>query len=122
MTNYAAKIDSFVIGDDVTIERTITVPSGVTIANAWFTVKAHYDAESLISKKITTINIVGSGYISDTGANGTGKIAFYLTPSDTLKLTPYSEYPYDIQLKWSDDKIKTTELGVIVANPQVTEE
>jgi hypothetical protein len=125
MTNYTATIDSFVIGDDLTIERTITVPSGVTIANAWFTVKTGYDladSNAFILKKITTNDVVGSGYISDTGADGTGKVAFYLTPIDTLKLTPYSEYPYDIQIIWSDNKKRTIELGVIVAYPQVTKE
>ena len=123
MTNYSGLINRFVIGDHLTVQRDVTVPSGVTIALAWLTVKRKYsdvDANAIIQKRITTAEVVASGYISNPGSNGAGTVKFYLLPDDTDNLTAYSHYFYDIQVKYSDDKISTEELGVITAYPQVT--
>ena len=124
MPNYEATIADFVIGDDLVIERSITtVPSGQTITDAWFTVKRKYsdlDVDALIQKEITPVLQATIGHIDDTGADGTGHLIFYLTPTDTLLLNPLSDYRYDIQLKLSGGSISTPEIGIITAFPQVT--
>lgn len=124
MATYDATITNFVAGDDLTIERTITsVPSGQTITNAWFTVKrkiSDLDASAIIQKAITSSLVAGVGHIDDTGADQTGHVIFYLTAAETILLTPYSGYFYDVQIKLSGGSISTPELGTITAYPQIT--
>lgn len=124
MPSYESTITDFVAGDDFTIERTITlVPSGQTMINAWLTVKRRIsdtDALAVFQKAITTSLIAGIGHIDDTGADGTGHVIFYLIAANTVLLTPYSEYRYDIQVKLSGGAISTPETGVIIAFPQST--
>lgn len=124
MPNYEATITDFVAGDYLDIERTITaVPSGQTISTGWFTVKSSYsktDIQAIIQKEITTANQAGIGWIEDTGADGTGKVHFYLTAADTQLLSGYTDYLYDIQIKLSGGAISTPELGTITAFPQIT--
>jgi hypothetical protein len=119
-----ATIAQFVAGDHLSIERTITaVPSGQTIAQAWFTIKRKYsdtDNAALVQKVITPILQANIGHIDDTGADGTGHLIFSLTPADTAALTPLSDYRYDIQTKLSNGTINTPEVGTITAFPQVT--
>ncbi len=117
------RIEDFVTGDDLEIERTITaVPSGTIIETAWFMVKRKFtdvDDDAIISKLINDTNQIGIGWIQDTGSDTTGLVRFYLTPADTSILTALSEYPYSIKLKFSNGKVNTPELGVIVAFPAV---
>lgn len=124
MANLGATIANFVAGDNLSVERTITtIPSGITISGAWFTIKRKYsdlDTVALVQKYITTTFQNGIGYIDDTGADGIGHLIFSLTPSDTVLLTPLSEYKYDIQVRLSSGQINTPESGVIIAFPQVT--
>lgn len=124
MPNYDATIADFVIGDTLSIERTITtVPSGTTIANAWLTIKRKYsdvDNSAIIQKAITPDLQATVGQIDDTGADGTGHLIFTLIPADTLLLAPLSAYKYDIQIKLSNGVISTPELGTITGLPQVT--
>ena len=123
MTTTDGIINNFVNGDDLEIERSvISIPTGVLLQSAWFMVKRKYsdsDTDALISKTITTVNVAGVGWIEDTGADGTGLIHFYLTPTETALLTALSEYPYSIKIKLNNDKLNTPELGVIVASPAV---
>lgn len=124
MANYEATIANFVAGDHLSVERTITaVPSGTTISGAWFTIKRKYtdlDAGALVQKFITAIYQADIGHIDDIGADGTGHLIFLLTPADTIKLTPLSDYKYDIQVRLDSGMINTPESGVITAFPQVT--
>lgn len=124
MPNFEGVITDFVAGDDFTIERTLTpVPSGQTITNAWFTVKrkvTDIDAYAVIQKAITPILVTSIGQIDDTGIDGTGHIVLYLIAAETVLLTPYSEYHYDIQVKLSGGAISTPETGIIIAFPQIT--
>lgn len=123
MANYEGIIADFVAGDDFTIERTITaVPSGQTITNAWFTVKRTIDDADVLAifQKTITSASTSSGQIDDTGADGTGHLYFTLLAADTVLLTPYSDYRYDIQIKLSGGGISTPELGFITAFPQIT--
>lgn len=120
--NYTATITTFAVGDNLDITRSVTVPSG-TISQAWLTVRKTYTATSgLIAKRITTTDTAGSGYISNAGSSGTGTVKFYLLQEDTLRLNPLSEYVYDIQVKYTTDKIETVEIGTITAHPQITTE
>ena len=124
MANLESTIANFVVGDHLSIERTIiSVPSGTTIAAAWFTIKRRYadiDGNAIVQKAITTTPQTDIGYIDDTGGDGVAHLVFTLIPSDTIKLTPLSEYKYDIQVRLSDGLINTPESGIIVAFPQVT--
>lgn len=124
MTIANGRIDDFVNGDDLEIERTITsIPSGVLIESAWFMVKHDYndlDSQAIISKLATSINTIGQGWIIDLSASdGTATVRFYLTPADTQLLYPYSEYPYSIKIKLDNGKINTPEIGIIVAYPWI---
>lgn len=119
----ANRIEGFVNGDDLEIERTITIPSGTIISNAWFMVKRsllHEDTQALISKSITTATVSGTGVIYDTGiTDAIALLLFWLTPTDTNILTPFSEYHYSVKLKLNNGKVYTPERGVIVADPAV---
>lgn len=125
MANFEGLIDDFVAGNDITIERTVTgVPAGQTLTMAWFTVKSKFsdlDADAKIQKEITTVLDANQGHISDSGADETGTVIFYLQAADTLLLYPLSEYRYDIQVKTSGGKIYTPELGIIMSLPRVTQ-
>lgn len=125
MSSYGSIITDFVIGDDFTIERTITlVPSGQTLSTGWFTVKRKVtdtDAQAVFQKIITSSLVAGTGHIDDTGADGTGHIIFYLTADNTALLTPNSSYFFDIQIKLSGGAISTPETGTIIAFPQTTQ-
>lgn len=123
MTVIDGRIDDFVAGDDLEIERSITsIPEGITIDTAWFMVKRKFtdlDSAALITKTITSIDTTDVGWIEDTGADGDGLIRFYITPDETVLLTPLSEYQYSIKLKLDNDKLNTPERGVMVAEPAV---
>jgi len=124
MTIANGRIDDFVNGDDLEIERTITsIPSGVMIEAAWFMVKRNYsdpDSKAIISKLATHSNTAGQGWIFDDGLDDSeATVRFYLTPADTELLYAYSEYPYSIKIKLDNERLNTPELGVIVAYPWV---
>lgn len=123
MTVSVSRIDDFVLGDDLEIERSITsIPTGIVIDSAWFMVKRKFedtDAQALISKTISTVDTAGIGWIENTGGSGTGLIHFYITATDTALLTALSEYQYSIKLKFDNGKVVTPEIGVIVANAWV---
>ena len=124
MTIANGRIDDFVNGDDLEIERTITgVPSGILVERAWFMVKHKYtdiDDDAIISKLATSINTADQGWVADDGSgDGEATIRFYLTPADTELLYAYSEYPYSIKVKLDNDRVNTPELGLIVAYPWV---
>lgn len=124
MTIANGRIDDFVNGDDLEIERTITaIPSGVLIEFAWLMVKHNYndlDSKAIISKIATGSNTIDQGWVFDTGLDdGEATVRFYLTPADTQLLYAYSEYPYSIKIKLNNGRINTPELGIIVAYPWV---
>jgi hypothetical protein len=116
-------INDFVAGDDLEIERIISlIPTGILIETAWFMVKRKFsdpDINALISKTITSSNTPNVGWIEDTGTDGEGLIRFYLTQADTALLTPLSEYQYSIKLKLNNTKVNTPERGQIIAEPAV---
>ncbi|HTH22211.1 MAG TPA: hypothetical protein VL854_08340 [Nitrososphaeraceae archaeon] len=118
MSDFEAIIANFAIGDNFTIERTVTIPSGTILSTVWFTVKRSYaDSAALFQKVITTSGQLGVGIIDN--AN-TAHFIFYLLPDDTIRMYPLSEYKYDIQLRLSDGTLSTYELGIMRGQPQVT--
>lgn len=123
MTITDGRIDDFVAGDDLEIERSISsIPEGISIDTAWFMVKRKFsdsDANALISKTITNSNTANVGWIEDTGTDGDGLIRFYLTQAETALLTPFSEYQYSIKIKMDNGKVNTPERGVFIAEPAV---
>jgi hypothetical protein len=116
-------IADFVNGDDLEIQRDITIPSGTLITNAWFMVKHSVlddDTEALIDKSVTVSFLADVGYIQDNGVSDyIARIIFFLTPTDTNILTPFSEYPYSVKVKLDTGRVYTPERGVIIANPAV---
>jgi len=117
------EISDFFVGDNVDIERDISnIPVGETLTTAWFTVKRKItdtDADAIMQKVINS-GSNGDGVISDIGIDGTGHVKFTLSSSETLLLSPSSEYFYDIQVKTSGDRIFTKDFGKIIGNPQIT--
>lgn len=124
MPTLDARIDNVVAGDDIQITRTITsVPSGETLTDAWFTVKEHpddTDAAAIIDKQITSVDVPGTGQITDTGADETGAVRFDLTDADTALLVPGRDYYWDIQVKTSAAAIYTPTAGKIRSVKGVT--
>lgn len=123
MTIIDGKINDFVSGDDLEIERSITsIPEGISIDTAWFMVKRKFtdpDIKAIISKTITASNTTDVGWIEDVGTDGDGLLRFYLTRAETAILTPLSEYQYSIKIKLDNDKVNTPERGIIIAEPAV---
>lgn len=123
MTIADGRIDDFVAGDDLEIERSInSIPEGISIDTAWFMVKRKFtdsDAAAIISKTITASNLANVGWVEDVGTDGDGLIRFYLTQAETAILTAFSEYQYSIKIKLDNGKVNTPERGVIIAEPAV---
>lgn len=125
MANLAAEISGVVEGDDYEITRTITgIPAGDSIAKAWLTMKASInDADpGLFQKNITTIDVAGTGQVTDTGAgDGTGAVRFDLTPADTGSPVPGVAAVYDLQIRTVAGKYYTVEKGTFTTVQAVTD-
>lgn len=123
MTIADGRIDDFVAGDDLEIERSISsIPEGIALQYAWFMVKRKFtdsDADALISKVVTAANNASEGWIEDTGTDGDGLVRFYISQAETARMTPLSEYQYSIKLKLDNNRVNTPEVGVIVATPAI---
>lgn len=114
-------IEGYVAGDDLDIERDVT---GITVTDplvkAWLTIKTSasvLDASATLQKIITTIQVIGTGQItqdgSDTNGNGTASMVFNLTAVDTALLGTADRYFYDVQVKTLSGKIYTPDSGSI---------
>lgn len=117
MTKTGEKINPIVIGDDFTVQRTYTnVPTGVTIAKAWMTIKSsdsQLDANALMQLSITaTLNADGQITDADT-TDGIIAMVFKLPRAKTALAKPNLNYGYDVQVLASDGLIHTMELGAI---------
>lgn len=128
MPTFNTVIDDIVAGDDYFIERIISgLPVGVSVVEAWLTVKANLtdlDSAALIQKNITGVDVVGQGVIIDDGSDGTATIRFDLVPADTAIIPAAGRgstgYPFDIQVRTSTGRIYTPEIGTISSIAQVT--
>lgn len=120
------KIENIVQGDNIDIVRTIdTLPAAIT--KAWFTVKtksglsAANDTGAVFQKTITTVNVPGTGVISDDGTgDGVAAVRFELVNADTVLLVNETTYRYDIQVLTSTGAIYTPELGLIKVKSERT--
>lgn len=91
-------IDTFVAGENLNIERTVTgVPTGQTLTGATFTVKV-IEAGTYILQKTITDTLSASGAITDTGADGTAVIVFTLSHTDTDVIPPEVNCYYWIEV------------------------
>lgn len=110
-----------IAGDDLDIERDVT---GITVTDplvkAWLTIKTSasiLDASATVQKVITTVQVIGTGQITQDGSagngNGTASMVFNLTAVDTALLGTTLRYFYDVQVKTSSGKIYTPDKGSI---------
>ena len=127
MPTLDSRIRDIVIGDDISIRRTIDrvtseFPTGATITNAWLTCKANLtDTDpGLFQKAITTTDVPGTGQIEDDGTGDVNMVVrFDLLPANTVAIgTQLREF--DIQVKTNGGLIYTPERGNISGVEQVT--
>ena len=131
MPDYNAQISGFATGDDLLVRRTIdrsasNLPTGVVIAQAWFTVKedeSDLDADAIVQKDITTADVSGTGQIEEDGSSSSGAadpiLRFDLTGVDTRAIDANHRW-YDIQVKTDTGSIYTGEKGEIWGVTDVT--
>jgi hypothetical protein len=117
MTLTNQRIDTFTLGDDFDLTRTVAaVPTGQTITQAWFMVKAaptDLDASALISKAITPTAVDGVGHITDTGAGDTaGALLFQIRAANQSAMVANKNYYYGIKVKLSSGLVDHLETGV----------
>lgn len=129
MPTLDSRIDDVVVGDDLSIRRTIDFAAtgflaGTVINKAWLTVKsAISDADpGLFQKEVTTSDVPGIGQIENDGTGDVDMVVrFDLIPADTTKIGP-EEFlrHFDIQVKTVAGQIYTPEKGLISAVNEVT--
>lgn len=129
MPTLDSRIDDVVVGDDLSIRRTIDFaktlfPTGTTINMAWLTCKsAIADADpGLFQKAITTTDVPGTGQIENDGTGDVDMvIRFDLLPVNTTAIGPADFVRhFDIQVKTTAGKIYTPEKGLISSVDEVT--
>jgi len=127
MPTLDSQLRDIVMGDDISIRRTIDraqsgFQAGVTITNAWFTVKAELaDADpGLVQKDVTTTDVPGTGQIENDGTGDVNMVVrFDLLPADTVAIDTLLRH-FDIQVKTNGGQIYTPEAGGIAATREVT--
>lgn len=124
MSELDVSISGFVVGDNLTIRRTITGLEGSALALAWFTLKtypAQDQEDAALQKRITVDNVPGVGRIEAAGGGGDdGVLRFDLTAAETAALKDRS-YVYDIQVKLADETVYTLEVGTFQLTADVTQ-
>lgn len=112
-----------VVGDDLDVLRTVEdIPSGLTLAKAYFTVKADLtdpDGSAVVQKTVTTAS-GADGQIEDAGADGTGTIRFILDNADTDAMGN-RWLDYDVVVVYSNGKSETLEVGQVYLEVGVTD-
>ena len=123
LTQLRQKIEDFVCGDALAVERTIAgIPTGLTLTTARFTIKAvatNLDAAATLQLTITSA-LTSSGQITNTGSSGTGAVRFTLSGAQTVLLTPEREYAFDIQVNTSDGAPYTPCKGKMKGEREIT--
>jgi hypothetical protein len=110
------KITGLVAKDDIRIQRTYSgLPTGITLTKAWLTVKvSKSDPDPGIFQIIITTVAGAGGHITDpASADGDLDLYFDISAAQSALLTPGRQYPYDVQVKDSANKIYTLEIGTI---------
>lgn len=123
MANLASVIDDIVAGNDYTLTRTITaVPAGAVLAKAWLTVKrrrSDADADAIAALEITS-TVSASGQITDTGADTSGAVVFYLSDTQTGAMLSGRWYAFDLKVLTDGGALYTPESGRMRARGAVT--
>lgn len=128
MPSLKAVITDFVIGDNLSIRRTIdrtlsTLPDGTIVTQAWMTVKnkvADTDVLAIFQKVITTSDVAGVGQIENDGTGDVDLVLrFDLVEADTRGIGVRAKF-YDIQIKTNTNKIYTPEKGRITGFDEIT--
>lgn len=115
--------NGIVRGDAFPVTRTvIRIPPGNTIVAAWLTLKSAYSASDVAAlfQKAITPNPSSDGIVTNPGADGVGEVLFEVREGDTLLMVADEEYYYDVQVKLSNNNIRTIERGITSAMEQVT--
>jgi hypothetical protein len=115
MPTYDGEIDNFTVGDDLDIVRTVgDIPSGQTIARAWFTVKVFEASPNALFQKEITTSLSDDGIITD------DELTFTLTTDDTALLSGDNRQWYDIEIETSAGKRYTPERGTITGKVNIS--
>jgi hypothetical protein len=112
-----------VLGDITELARyIIKLPNGVTVNEAWWTVKQSYTDPDVAAEFMLGITTTPSdnGVIIN-NPDGTIQIQFIATPNSTTALNPLETYYYDIKLMLSDLTEYTCELGKLFTLGSVTD-
>lgn len=119
MSEFNGRIGNFTTGNYIRLKWGVTgIPNGSNIVSAVFKVKASEtapDSQLILSKAITTVNVSGTGQITDSGSDGTGGLRFDITVADTNTLTAGTLYKYWVDVTLSTGEITTLEKGEIFA-------
>jgi hypothetical protein len=122
MPAYHTIIDDIMVGADKSFRRIVNgVPPGLTIVQAWFTLKDNVtrtDAEAIAQKSITA-TATAAGQIVAAGSTGIADLLFHLLPTDTIRMTARVQYPYDIQVKLSNNKFYPVDSGLLAPQARV---
>lgn len=117
------KIEGKVVGDKWVIRRNVAgIPPGLTLTDAWLTVKktlGDEDASAVLQQHITSISSA-DGQIENVGGAGTAVLRFDLPGTKTSLMKPFVTYYYDVQVKGTDLEYDTPDTGIIVPVGQVT--
>lgn len=121
MPTFNGIISNFVVGDDLDIERNVSlIPSGQTVEYAWFTVRFYERSYTPILQRAITTTLTPFGLVEPT-ISGTCKLTFTLSGGDTLLFEPDNTLHYDIQIRTNLSKVYTPETGTLTARIQITE-
>ena len=127
MPTFGTVIHDIVIGDDVSIRRTINFAStgfesGTVITKAWITMKAELDDADpgIFQKAITTSDLPGTGQIENDGVGDVNMVVrFDLLPADTIAIGLRLRH-WGIQVRTAAGRIYTPEKGRMVCIREVT--
>lgn len=124
MSDFKAKINEIIVGDDYDVVRAVSeLPDGETVSEAWFTVKEnHWDEAVVAEVHITTSYSPLYGGVTDTGSGDMeAEMIFHLHGGLTDNFSPYFKYIYSIRIKTPSGKYYSPEIGELVALPNLTE-
>ncbi len=123
MPVYHTVMDELMIGTDYSVRRIIRgIPDNLTLEEAWLTVKENVtktDAQAIFQRHVNGTPSAEGEIIADGGSDGVADIIFYMIPANTILLTPFKNYLFDIQVELSDGRFYAADEGVVIATARV---
>src|ERR1051325_7470197 len=122
------KINDLVVNCDYDLQKSVVdlLQPEQTLARSIFTVKEEFwddDNDAIIQIEITSTEVINKGKIIPIDEDNENiQLLFTIAPEDTIKLSPYFKYIYDIKLITDDDQNYLLELGELIPLPSVTEQ